>query len=66
MFLEQALAGYEPSTEMLKKVRRRCVREMDPVSNQKVGTLARDFKIQLGRENRREILFRLEYGADYA
>lgn len=66
MFLEQALAGYEPSKEMLKKVRRRCVREMDPESNQKVGTLASDFKIRLGRETRRDVLFQLEYGADYA
>lgn len=66
MYLKQVLAGYEPSKEMLKKVRRRCAREMDAESNQKVETLARDFKIRMGRENRRDLLFNLEYSADYA
>lgn len=58
--------GFEPSREMLKKVRRRCVREMDYTSNDKVGSLARQFKIRMGVENRRDLLFNLEYSTDYA
>ncbi|KAL3823976.1 hypothetical protein ACJIZ3_020005 [Penstemon smallii] len=59
-------AGYEPSKEMLKKVRRRSIREMDYESNDKVESLARNFKIRMGTEVRRDILFNLRYTRDYA
>lgn len=38
---------------------------MDYESNDKVGPLARKFKIQLGSEIRRDLLFNLEYTTDY-
>ncbi|KAK6157841.1 hypothetical protein DH2020_012089 [Rehmannia glutinosa] len=59
-------AGYEPSKEMLKKVRRRCIREMDYESDDKVESLARQFKIPMGTEVRRDLLFNLQYSTDYS
>ncbi|KAL7132711.1 hypothetical protein ABFS83_12G092400 [Erythranthe nasuta] len=59
-------AGCEPSKEMLKKVRRRCVREMDYESDEKVESLARQFKIRMGTEVRRDLLFNLHYITDYS
>ncbi|XP_010680709.2 pentatricopeptide repeat-containing protein At1g26460, mitochondrial [Beta vulgaris subsp. vulgaris] len=59
-------AGFEPSKETLKKVRRRCVREVDQESYDHVESLARKCKIFLGTENRRNMLFNLEYGTEYA
>lgn len=59
-------AGYEPSKEILKKVRRRCIREMDYEADDRVDSLARDFKIRMGTENRRDMLFNLEYTTEYA
>ncbi|KAG8383040.1 hypothetical protein BUALT_Bualt05G0143100 [Buddleja alternifolia] len=47
---EMIYAGYEPSKEILKKVRRRCIREMDYESDGKVESLARKFQIQLRTE----------------
>ncbi|KAL0447002.1 UNVERIFIED_CONTAM: Pentatricopeptide repeat-containing protein, mitochondrial [Sesamum latifolium] len=64
--LEQIYAGYEPSKEILKKVRRRCSREMDYESDDKVESLARQFKIRMGKETRRDLLFNLQYTTDYA
>ncbi|KAG7029573.1 Pentatricopeptide repeat-containing protein, mitochondrial [Cucurbita argyrosperma subsp. argyrosperma] len=58
-------AGFVPSKEMLKKARRRCMREMDYPSNDKVDYLAKNFKIRMGTENRRDILFNLDYGTNY-
>ncbi|KAI3452903.1 hypothetical protein Pfo_009566 [Paulownia fortunei] len=63
---EMIYAGYEPSKEMLKKIRRRCVREMDYESDDKVESLARQFKIRMGTEIRRNLLFNLQYTTDYA
>ncbi|KAL1569838.1 pentatricopeptide repeat-containing protein, mitochondrial [Salvia divinorum] len=57
-------AGYEPSKEMLKKIRRRCVREMDYESDDKVKSLADQFKIRMGTELRRNVLFELEYNME--
>ncbi|KAK4479825.1 hypothetical protein RD792_015365 [Penstemon davidsonii] len=48
-------AGYEPSKEMLKKVRRRSIREMDYESNDKVESLARNFKIRMGTECAKDV-----------
>lgn len=61
----QVVAGFEPSKEMLKKVRRRCIREMDDESNNKVESFAKDFRIRLSPESRRNMLFNLEYTTDY-
>ncbi|KAF8378803.1 hypothetical protein HHK36_030152 [Tetracentron sinense] len=62
---EMVNAGFIPSKETLKKVRRRCVREFDYKSGDQVETLARKFKIQMGRDNRRDMLFNLEYSTAY-
>ncbi|XP_055962306.1 uncharacterized protein LOC130015687 [Mercurialis annua] len=40
--------GFVPSKETLKKVRRRCVREMDYDSNDRVESLAKKFEIRMG------------------
>ncbi|KAK6133632.1 hypothetical protein DH2020_032542 [Rehmannia glutinosa] len=64
--VEQIFEGYEPSKEMLKKIRRRCIREMDYESDDKVESLARKFNIKLGTEIRRNLLFNLQYTTDYA
>lgn len=63
---EMINAGFAPSKEILKKVRRRCIREMDYESNDQVESLARKFKIRMGTENRRDMLFNLAYNTDYA
>ncbi|XP_059648773.1 pentatricopeptide repeat-containing protein At1g26460, mitochondrial [Cornus florida] len=63
---EMVNVGYVPSKETLKKVRRRCIREMDRESNDKVEFLAKKFNIILGSEKRRNMLFNLEYSTDYA
>ncbi|KAL8137658.1 hypothetical protein V2J09_003659 [Rumex salicifolius] len=59
-------AGFIPSRETLKKIRRRCVREMDDESNARVSELADQHKIFLGRELRRNLLFDIEYSTEYA
>ncbi|GKU99688.1 hypothetical protein SLEP1_g12495 [Rubroshorea leprosula] len=58
-------AGFQPSKEMLKKVRRRCIREMDYESDDKVESLAKKFQIRMGTENRRNMLFNLDYSTEY-
>lgn len=62
----QVIAGFEPSREILKKVRRRCIREMDYESDDQVQSLARKFKISMGTESRRDLLYNIQFGADYA
>lgn len=62
----QVIAGFVPTKEMLKKVRRRCMREMDYESDDQVDSLARKFKIRMGNENRRDMLFNLNYSTEYA
>ncbi|KAL0408740.1 UNVERIFIED_CONTAM: Pentatricopeptide repeat-containing protein, mitochondrial [Sesamum radiatum] len=47
-------------------VRRRCIREMDYESDDKVESLARQLKIRMGTETRRDLLFNLQYTTDYA
>ncbi|KAA3483762.1 pentatricopeptide repeat-containing protein mitochondrial-like [Gossypium australe] len=59
-------AGFVPSKETLKRVRRRCIREMDYECDDKVESLAKKFRIRMGSENRRSILFDLDYGTEYA
>eukprot|EP00262_Sarcandra_glabra_P013656 TRINITY_DN3842_c0_g1_i1.p1 TRINITY_DN3842_c0_g1~~TRINITY_DN3842_c0_g1_i1.p1 ORF type:complete len:613 (-),score=79.09 TRINITY_DN3842_c0_g1_i1:21-1859(-) len=62
---EMVNAGFTPSKETFKKVRRRCVREFDDDSDQQVKRLAMKFNYRMGNENRRDILFGLEYSTDY-
>lgn len=59
-------AGFEPSKEMLKKVRRRCMREMDYESDDRVQSLANSLNYRMGAESRRDILFNLNYSLGYA
>ncbi|XP_076952382.1 pentatricopeptide repeat-containing protein At1g26460, mitochondrial-like [Bidens hawaiensis] len=59
-------AGFEPTKEILKKIRRRCVREMDYESDEKVDSFAKQFKIRMGNENRRDMLFNLQFSTEYA
>jgi pentatricopeptide repeat protein len=54
-------AGFEPSRETLKKLRRRCVREMDDENDDQVEALAKKFQIRMGSENRRNMLFNIDY-----
>lgn len=63
---EMIHAGFEPSREILKKVRRRCTREMDYESDEKVGSLAKQFKIRMGMDTRQNTLFTLQYSTAYA
>ncbi|XP_044489238.1 pentatricopeptide repeat-containing protein At1g26460, mitochondrial-like [Mangifera indica] len=63
---DMVTAGFSPSKETLKKVRRRCLREMDYESDDKVDVLAKKFEIRMGTENRRNILFNLQYSSEYA
>ncbi|XP_009624795.1 pentatricopeptide repeat-containing protein At1g26460, mitochondrial [Nicotiana tomentosiformis] len=63
---EMVHAQYKPSKEMLKKIRRRCTREMDYESDDLVEDLAKKFNIRLGTENRRNMLFDLQYSTEYA
>lgn len=62
----QTAAGFEPSKVTLKKVRRRCIRESDYESDQRVESLARSLNIRLGSEVRRNMLFNLDYSMDMA
>lgn len=54
-------AGFEPSKETLKKLRRRCIRELDNENDEKVESLAKKFQIRMGSENRRNMLFNMDY-----
>ncbi|PUZ72799.1 hypothetical protein GQ55_2G424300 [Panicum hallii var. hallii] len=58
-------AGFMPSKDTLKKVRRRCSRESDFDSDKKVQSLAKQFNYRMGGENRRELLYNIEYNPVY-
>lgn len=62
----QMSAGFEPSKSILKKVRRRCMREMDYESDDRVQSLANSLNYRLGSESRGDILFNLDYSGGYA
>ncbi|KAL6856236.1 hypothetical protein ACP4OV_019038 [Aristida adscensionis] len=62
---EMVNAGFTPSKDTLKKVRRRCSRESDFDSDEKVQTFAKQFNYRMGSENRRELLYNIEYSAEY-
>ncbi|KAL5553645.1 hypothetical protein UlMin_041046 [Ulmus minor] len=57
--------SFEPSKETLKKIRRRCIREMDYESDDWVDSLAKRFNIRMGRNARSDILFNLRYNPDF-
>lgn len=61
----QVISGFTPKKEILKRARRRCIREMDYESNDQVEAVAKTFGIRMGTENRRNLLFNLQYSADY-
>lgn len=62
---EMVIAGFKPTKEMLKKVRRRCMREFDYISDDQVEDLARKFNIRMASDNRRNMLFNLQYTSEY-
>ncbi|KAJ0038137.1 hypothetical protein Pint_23488 [Pistacia integerrima] len=62
---DMVTAGFSPSKETLKKVRRRCVREIDYESDEKVTALAGKFQFRMGAETRRNMLFNLQYSSNY-
>jgi hypothetical protein len=63
--LVQVDSGFTPSKDILKKVRRRCSRESDFDSDEKVQSLAKQFNYRMGSENRRELLYNIQYNAEY-
>lgn len=63
---EMVNAQYKPSKDILKKIRRRCTREMDYESDLRVDELTKKFNIRMGPENRRNMLFNLRYNMEYA
>eukprot|EP01018_Ginkgo_biloba_P030852 Gb_21554 [translate_table: standard] len=59
-------AGYSPSKETLRKIRRRSVREFDVDGDQQIQDICQSLNYRMGGEGRREILFGLEYNSEYA
>ncbi|XP_045813467.1 pentatricopeptide repeat-containing protein At1g26460, mitochondrial [Trifolium pratense] len=59
-------AGFEPMRGTLKKVRRRCIRESDYESDQRLESLSRSSNYRLGSEARRNMLFNLDYSMEMA
>lgn len=60
---EMVTAGFVPTNEMLKKIRRRCIRESDMINDERVDGLCKQFNVRSGGENRKRMLFDLNYGA---
>ncbi|CAL9072063.1 unnamed protein product [Musa textilis] len=58
-------AGFTPSKETLKKVRRRCSRELDFDGDERLQSVAQRFNYRMGSESRREMLYNLEYSTNY-
>eukprot|EP00252_Welwitschia_mirabilis_P001978 TRINITY_DN11937_c0_g1_i2.p1 TRINITY_DN11937_c0_g1~~TRINITY_DN11937_c0_g1_i2.p1 ORF type:complete len:462 (-),score=94.30 TRINITY_DN11937_c0_g1_i2:230-1615(-) len=54
-------AGYSPSKETLRKIQRRCVREFDSDGEAQVHSLCQSLKYPTIRDNRRNVLFNLDY-----
>ncbi|PRQ40662.1 putative tetratricopeptide-like helical domain-containing protein [Rosa chinensis] len=63
---EMVNSGFEPSKETLKKVKRRCMREMDYESDDLVEDFAKRFNLRMDGEARRNRLFELNYSTGYA
>ena len=62
----QINSGFEPSMETLKKIKRRCMREMNYESDDLVEDFARKFNIRMDGEARRNRLFELNFNTGYA
>uniref|UniRef100_A0ACD5YZT0 Uncharacterized protein n=2 Tax=Avena sativa TaxID=4498 RepID=A0ACD5YZT0_AVESA len=62
---EMVDAGFTPTKETLKKVRRRCSRESDFDSEEKLQAGCKQMNCRLGGEVRRELLYKIEYSAEY-
>lgn len=62
---EMVDVGFTPSKETLKKVRRRCSRESDFDSDEKLQSLCKQLNCRMGGEGRRELLYNIEYSAEY-
>ena len=61
----QVDVGFTPTKETLKKVRRRCSRESDFDSDEKLQSLCKRLNLRMGGETRRELLYNIEYSAEY-
>lgn len=59
-------AGFKPLKATLQNVRRRCVREIDNDSDQRVDSLAQSLNIRMASDARRNMLFNLNYSMDMA
>lgn len=59
---EMVTAGFVPTREMMKKIQRRCIREFDVVNDERASELRKKFGLRVGGENRRGMLFDLNYG----
>lgn len=62
---DMMLSGYTPSKETLKKLKRRCVREFDVDGEEEVRSLFQQLNYRMGGENRRGILFGLQYSTEF-
>ncbi|CAM0906604.1 unnamed protein product [Alopecurus aequalis] len=62
---EMVDAGFTPPKETLKKVRRRCSRESDLDSEEKLHSLCKQLNYRMGGEGRRELLYNIEYSAEF-
>lgn len=59
-------AGFEPMKGTLKKIRRRCIREFDTESDERLESLALSYNYRMGSEGRRNMLFNLNYSTEMA
>ncbi|KAL6186763.1 hypothetical protein ACLB2K_042882 [Fragaria x ananassa] len=55
--------GFKPSKETLKKIKRRCMREMDYESDDLVEEFAKTFNLRMDGEARRNRLFELKFNS---
>ncbi|KAI3976741.1 hypothetical protein MKX01_008599 [Papaver californicum] len=62
---EMVNAGHVPSKQLLKDIRRRCVREFDNGSDDQVEAFSRKFGIRMGSESRQNMLFNLSYSSNF-
>ena len=65
MVKDMMLAGYSPSKETLKKLRRRCVREFDVDGEAEVQSLSQQLNYRMDGEYCRGILFGLQYSTKF-
>ncbi|KAK1269539.1 Pentatricopeptide repeat-containing protein [Acorus gramineus] len=63
---EMEKAEFIPSKETLKKVRRRCHRELNDELMEQVKALVQKHNYRITGDNRRDLLFRLQYGNNFS